>query len=123
MFAFDFKTLRDQKDQRRDEQHREKEQQHPRDRPTAHGLAQFLDDDGIRLPFAPVGEMALEGRDVHCTPPLVTFIKMSSRFALVWRNSMILNFFAINSAENLAGGGLVARQFKMNFVGHVARVR
>jgi len=34
--------------------------------------------------------------DAHCTPPFVTFIKMSSKFALVWRNSMTLKFLAIN---------------------------
>ena len=54
------KTLRDEKTQRRDEQHDQEQQQHARDRPTAHALPQFLDDDGIQLPLAPVGEVGFE---------------------------------------------------------------
>ena len=38
----------------------EKQQQHARNGPTAHGLPQFLDDNGVQLPFAPVGEMGLQ---------------------------------------------------------------
>ncbi|MEJ0091565.1 MAG: hypothetical protein WDM80_17690 [Limisphaerales bacterium] len=54
------KTLPDQKAQRGDEHHGQEQQQHAGDRPTADGLAEFLDDDPGSIPIRASQEMGFK---------------------------------------------------------------
>jgi len=58
-------ALADEKDNGRDEQYDQKKEQDARHRPTADGLAQFLDHDRIDLPLAPVREVRFDFANAH----------------------------------------------------------
>src|SRR5262249_7333634 len=73
----------------------EEDEQHRDDEPAQDRLAELLDDDRIHgvvdaLEQGPARRLGRdgEGAGAHWTSPLVTFMKISSRSARRWRNSI-----------------------------------